>query len=152
MIASLVFLTMSFVPPGTTTAPLPESAIFAAAGYGTKIDGSIGYAQLISQATATYSYTRILYIPVRGSLSVPALLTGAALHLRDFGLVHAYALAQGGVATSTTATVFASAVGAFVTIDPPGWKRWAFLIGADMQKTAGGSSFPNWDLGVVFKP
>ncbi len=137
----------------STNSQLPQSAIFTAAGYGTKIDASLGYAQLISQASGIYSLSYFRYVPQRGvKPSIPAVTTGAAIHLRDFGWVRSFALGQGGVATSGTATLFSGAVGGFVTIDPPAWKHVGVLAGVDMIKTAGGASVPNFDLGIVWRP
>ena len=107
-----------------TPTPLPTNAVYLLGGYGTKADGTLGYAQLISQASGVYNLSYFRFVPQgAGKLEIPALTTGVAAHLRDVGWVHAFALAQGGAATSSTATLFTSAVGGFITINPPGWKR-----------------------------
>lgn len=145
MIPALLLL--AFQPP----APLPQTAIFAFSGYGQKVDGSIGYGSLLSQASGTYSYTRMLYIPVRGQSPAPTLLTGVAVHLRKFGPLDAYGLAQGGATTTSSATVFSSALGGFVTIGTK-WKWLKIAIGLDSEKSAGGQSFWNKDGGIIIIP
>ena len=148
-------VTTAPVAPTVPTNPLPQTAVFAFAGYGTKVDGSIGYAQLLSQASQTYSLTTIRYVPTHGSLSVtiPVVMTGAAIHLRDMKWLSVYGIPHlGGGSTTSGATVGSFSFGGMGIIRPSKWKHWGIAAGADMQKTAGGKAYPNFDLGPVFIP
>lgn len=154
-VVTLLFLARGLVFGQTPSPPpqLPTNVVFVTGGYGTKVDGTLGYGQLISQASGVYNLSYFRFVPQgAGKLEIPAVTTGVAPHLRDVWWIHAYALAQGGAATTTSATLFTGAIGGFVTINPPGWKRVSGLVGVDMDKTAGGKSYPNFSLGVVIKP
>lgn len=138
---------------------LPQSAVFLLAGYGQKIDGTAGYAETISQSAGLMSASYFRYIPIHGkllNLSFPAVTTGAALHLRDFSAgawgARIFALAQAGAVTTGTATLLTQSYGGFVTIGQKSWTHLDFLVGVDIVKTATGTSYPNWDFGLVVKP
>ncbi len=151
MLLWLGCLAMAQQPP-----VLPQTAIFAFAGYGVKIDGTIGYGQLLSQSSATYSFTAYRFVPAHGSLTppTPVLMTGALPRLRSFGWATLYGsgLAGGGT-TAAGATVGAFSLGALVVVSPPKWQHWAFAVGVDEQKTAGtGKAYANWDAGLVWHP
>lgn len=153
--ALLIFLAAiaSSQTPAAAPVPLPASVEFALAGYGTKINGTLGYGQLVTQASQTYIYTAYRFVPVRGTLAItPAILTGPAVHLRDFGPIHGYGLAQGGATSAAGSVLGVFDVGGFAIIAPAKWKHFGILLGADMQKTAGGASYPNFDAGLVFHP
>jgi hypothetical protein len=152
---SLLLLSVCAVARCQQPPSLPQTAVFAFGGYGVKVDGTIGYAQLLSQASATYSFTAYRFVPAHGSLTppTPVLMTGALPRLRSFGWVTAYAsgLAGGGT-TAAGATVGAFSLGGLAVVSPPKWTHWAFAIGADEQKTAGGRAYANFDAGLVFHP
>jgi len=135
--------------------PLPQSAVFSLVGYGVKVDGTFGYAQLISQSSGAYSLSYFRYLPAHNgglNLSFPALTTGVAVHMRDIGPVRLFALGQAGAMTTASATLFTSALGGFATVGTRKWKNVSFLLGVDMSKTASGVAYPNFDMGVVFAP
>jgi hypothetical protein len=144
------------VPPGTAAQPakqLPQSAVFAFAGYGTKVNAAVGYAQLISQSAQTYSYTAFRYVPIHGkiTLPVPTVMTGVATRLRGFGWLDVYGMALAGGGTAGTATVGSFALGGIGIITPQKSKHWSIALGADQQKTAGGRAYTNLDLGLVWR-
>ena len=143
--------------PVTSTTPvvmLPSTFGFLMAGYGTKIDGTVGYGQLISQASQTYSATGYRFVPVNGKFNspTPVVLTGLAPHLRRYKWLDAYGLAQAGAGNTATGNVVgAFQLGGFGTFTPSKWKHTGLVFGADMCKTAGGKSYPNFDFGLVLR-
>jgi hypothetical protein len=159
---TILFFGLMFLPPGTTAAtvsqPLPQSAVFLLAGYGTKIDATGGYAETVSQSAGLMSASYFRYIPIHGKLlnaSFPGVTTGAALRLRDFSWgpwgARAFALAQAGAVTTGTATLLTQSYGGFVTIGKRSWAHADVLLGIDICKTATGTAYPNWSLGWVVK-
>lgn len=163
MTPAILFFGMLFQPPGTTpsvqSAPLPQAVGFFLAGYGTKIDATVGYAQTVSQPAGLMSASYFRYVPLHNHLfssSFPAVTTGAALHLRDFTAgtwgARLFALAQAGAVTTGTATLLTQSYGGFMTIGRKQWAHVDILVGVDMCKTATGTAYPNWNLGMVIKP
>jgi hypothetical protein len=140
--------------PSPIPAPLPTTAVFSFGGYGVKADATVGYAQLLSQSSATYSFTAYRLTPgARGNLSqaTATLMTGVLPRFKQYGWVSVYGsgLAGGGT-TATGATVGSFSLGGIAVIAPPKWTHWAFAIGADEQKSASSKSYANLDIGWVW--
>lgn len=147
MIASLVFLTMSFVPPGTTTLP---SVFLAGAEYSSysspHFSGFAAIALPVSAPAGLYSWSMEQFLLAHGKL-VTSVTTGAADNLKSQcwkrGCLSLVGIATAGVSTSTVTQAAFSGGGGVLWRWHNGWCAGLF----ELQNNAAGVSRPNTLIG-----
>jgi hypothetical protein len=151
-------------PSTNTTVPaLPQTALAVFGGYGQKIDGSVCFAGIVSQSSQTFDYNCVRLIPQRGTAPTILYMPGVATNCKSVWKITFYCLAQAGGGTTskpatTTTPASSSTIGAFslgaigvINFGNISENGWFLPFGADIQKDAGGKSFPNFDLGIGYR-
>ena len=152
-------------PPASTTPAniLPQNVFAVFGGYGQKVDASACFAGIVSQSAQTFDYSCVRMIPQHGTAPTLLFMPGVATNCKTVWKISLYCLAQAGGGTTTkpattTAPANTSTIGAFAlgitgvyNFGSVSANGWFIPFGADIQKDAGGRSFPNFDLGLGYR-
>lgn len=150
-------------PIPSTNQPLPQTVLAVFGGYGQKVDASACFAGIVSQSAQTFDYNCVRMIPQHGTAPTLLFMPGIATHCKSVWKLSFYCLAQAGGGTTTkpatsTAPASTTTIGAFAlgvigvyNFGNIADNGWFIPFGADIQKDAGGRSFPNFDLGLGYR-